>query len=409
MADSSRKGATGWQGWLIDRACQSLKRAYRAAQRLKTLEERYGHPLHRSLPADPAQARYIQGILDRQLLTIRMNMMQFQFFNFLADHDELPWEEEEDVLQKLAFIEKMIAPYRQQETPTKSTKSIKSILFDDVTEEVPANKATPSRRANQADGSFIATVKEIGRELRPGYEEQVVQEIRLFRQQGKTAIRFLVILFTVPLLTQILTKHIIFTPVLDRFISVNPERARPFLREEIRQEAIDEFVRYKEAMEFTHLIGLNPEFSTKREEALQEKALEIFKKNAYRAVDGLANLCADISGLIAFVVVTQFGKNQFPVLWGFVDRFFRGLNDPTKVFIFILVTDLFVGFHSAEGWEVLLETLSEHFGFTPNRSAIYAFIATVPVILDSAIKFWIFNYLSRSSPSSVAVLEKMNQ
>jgi lipoprotein signal peptidase len=53
--------------------------------------------------------------------------------------------------------------------------------------------------------------------------------------------------------------------------------------------------------------------------------------------------------------------------------------------------------------------VSHHFGFTPNRSAIYAFIATVPVILDSAIKFWIFNYLSRSSPSSVAVLEKMNQ
>jgi hypothetical protein len=409
MADSSRKVVTGWQGWLIDRACQNLERAYRAAQRLKTLEERYGHPLHRSFPNDPAQARYIQGILDRQLLTIRMNMMQFHTFNFLADYEGLPGEEEQEILQKLAFIEKMIAPYRQRENPTKSTKSIKSILFDDINEEVPTNEAIPSRRANQANGSFIATVKEIGRELRPGYEEQVVQEIRLFRQQGKRAIRFLVILLTVPLLTQILTKHIIFTPFLDYFVNVNPEYARPFLRDEIRQEAIDEFVRYKEAMEFTHLIGLNPEFSTKREEALQEKALEIFKKNAYRAVDGLANLLADLSGLLAFLVVAQFGKNQFPIVWGFVDRFFRGLNDPTKVFIFILVTDLFVGFHSAEGWEVLLETLSEHFGFTPNRSAIYAFIATVPVILDSAIKFWIFNYLSRSSPSSVAVLEKMNQ
>ena len=406
MADSSRKVATGWQGWLIDRACQNLKRAYRAAQRLKTLEERYGHPLHHSLPDEPAQARYIKGILDRQLLTIRINMMQFHTFNFLADYEGLPWEAEQEVLQKLSFIEKVVAPYRQQETPKKSRKSV---LFDDVKEELPANEATPSRRANQANGSFLATVKEISRELRPGYEEQVVQEIRLFRQQGKTAIRFLCILLIMPLITQILTKHIIFTPFLDYFVNVNPEYARPFLRDEIRQEAIDEFVRYKEAMEFTHLIGLNPEFSTKREEALQEKALEIFKKNAYRAVDGLANLLADLSGLLAFLVVAQFGKNQFPIVWGFVDRFFRGLNDPTKVFIFILVTDLFVGFHSAEGWEVLLETLSEHFGFTPNRSAIYAFIATVPVIWDSAIKFWIFNYLSRSSPSSVAVLEKMNQ
>jgi hypothetical protein len=398
MATTAQKMPRGWQGWLLRRACHHLERAYRAAQRLKTLEERYGHPLPLHFPDDPAKARYLQGVLDRQLLTIRLNMVQFRALNFWADDHELSWEEEQHILQKLAFIEQMVSSYRQRDHGSHQVP---------LHEDVPAEQTV--RRTNQDSGSFLATMMEIGRELQPGYEEQVVQEIRLFRKQGRTAIRFLMVLLTVPLLTQILTKHIIFTPFLDHFISVSPERARPFLRDEIRQEAIEEFVRYKEALEFTHLIGLNPEFSTKREEALQEKALEIFQKNAYRAVDGLANLLADLSGLFAFLVVARLGRGQFPILWGFIDRFFRGLNDPTKVFIFILVTDLFVGFHSAEGWEVLLETVSHHFGFTPNRSAIYAFIATVPVILDSAIKFWIFNYLSRSSPSSVAVLEKMNQ
>lgn len=400
MATPSEKTVSGWHGWLINRACQNLERAYRAAQRLKTLEERYGHPLHASLPDDPGQTRYIKGIVDRQLLTIRVNMVQFQTFNFLADHDELPWEVEQNLLQKLTFIEQIIAPYRQPHSPPQTS------VVDEIGTPV---EDLSTRRAKQANGSFLATVQEIGRELKSGYEEQVVQEIRSFRQQGKTAIRFLCLLLIIPLMTQILTKHFIFTPFLDHFVNVNPERIRPFFRDEIRDETIAEFVRYKEAMQFTHLIGLNPEFSTQGEEALQEKALEIFKRNAYRAVDGLANLLADLSGLFAFIIVARIGRNQFPVLWGFSDRFFRGLNDPTKVFIFILVTDLFVGFHSAEGWEVLLETLSLHFGFTPNRSAIFAFIATVPVIMDSAIKFWIFNYLSRSSPSSVAVLEKMNQ
>ncbi|WP_448381126.1 CemA family protein [Gloeomargarita sp.] len=400
MATTAQKQPGGWQGWLLRRALHHLERAYRAAQRLKTLEERYGHPLPLQFPNDPAKARYLQGILDRQLLTIRLHMVQFRALNFLADYSELPWEEEQQILQKLAFIEQRVSPYRQQAQPSASISSH---------EGVPTSQTAASRRANQDSGSFMATVLEISRELQPGYEEQVVQEIRLFRQQGRTAIRFLVVLLTVPLLTQILTKNIIFTPLLDRFVSVNPEHARPFLRGEIRQEAIEEFVRYKELMEFTHLLGLNPEFSTKREETLQEKALEIFRKHAYRAVDGLANLLADLSGLLAFLVVARLGRGQFPILWGFIDRFFRSLNDPTKVFIFILVTDLFVGFHSVEGWEVLLETLSHHFGITPNRSAIYTFIATVPVILDAAIKFWIFNYLSRSSPSSVAVLEKMNQ
>lgn len=404
MASSSGQIAGGWNRWLIDRACKHLERAYRAAQRLKTLEERYGRPLHQRFMDDPAQSRYIKGILDRQLLTIRVNLFQFQTFNFLADHDECLLDQEQEILQKLAFIEKMVAPYRQKDEP-----DAKNIILNQELSIPEDTKNAQSWRAKKEDGSFLGTIHEIGRELKPGYEEEVVREIRSFRRQGQTAIRFLCILLIVPLLTQIMTKSLIFTPFLDHFISVNPERARPFLRDEIRQEAIAEFVQYKEAMEFTHLIGLNPEFSTKREEALQEKALEIFRTNAYRAVEGLANLLADLSGLLAFLIVARLGRNQFPILWGFTDRFFRNLNDPTKVFIFILVTDLFVGFHSAEGWEVLLETLSEHFGFTPNRSAIYAFIATVPVILDSAIKFWIFNYLSRSSPSAVAVLEKMNQ
>ncbi|MEN9217462.1 MAG: hypothetical protein Q6J33_00480 [Gloeomargarita sp. DG_2_bins_126] len=405
MATSSGKVTRGWNRWLIDRAYKHLERAYRAAQRLKTVQERYGSQLQHPQAADDlAQSRYIKGVIDRQLLTIRVNLFQFQTLNFLADHDECPLDQEQEILQKLGFIEKILGRYRQSQPSTE-----KSVLFQEELSAPEATQNVKSRQAKKQDGTFLGTIHEIGRELRPGYEEEVVREIRLFRRQGQTAIRFLCVLLTVPLLTQILTKNLIFVPFLDHFISTNPERARPFLRDEIRQEVVAEFVQYKEAMEFTHLIGLNPEFSTKREEALQEKAMEIFRKNAYRAVEGLANVLADLSGLLAFLTVSQLGKDQFPILWGFVDRFFRNLNDPTKVFIFILVTDLFVGFHSAEGWEVLLETLSQHFGFTPNRSVIYAFIATVPVILDSAIKFWIFNYLSRSSPSSVAVLEKMNQ
>ncbi|MEN9208007.1 MAG: hypothetical protein Q6L50_05105 [Gloeomargarita sp. GMQP_bins_120] len=387
--------AGGWNSWLLKQAHRNLERAYRAAQRIQTLQERYGRALTPTQFPDPAQARYLQGILDRQLLTIRLHLTQFHALNFLVNHDELPLELEQEVLQKLNFIEQVTAPYRQR------AKAHKTGTED---EESPLN-----RRLKKESGSFLTTLQEFTQELQPGYEEKVVEEIRAFRRQGQMAIRFLCLLLLLPLLTQILTKNLVYAPLLDKFIDVHPTSVRPFFREEIREEMIEEFVRYKETMEFTHLLGLNADFSTRREEALQEKALEIFRKNAYRAVDGLANLLADLTGVAVFLVVARLGQDQFPVLWGFIDRFFRNLNDPTKVLIFILVTDLFVGFHSVEGWEVLLETVSEHFGMTPNRRFIYAFIATVPVVLDAMIKFWIFNYLNRSSPSAVAVLEKMNQ
>ncbi|HJN34815.1 MAG TPA: proton extrusion protein PcxA, partial [Prochlorococcus sp.] len=39
---------------------------------------------------------------------------------------------------------------------------------------------------------------------------------------------------------------------------------------------------------------------------------------------------------------------------------------------------------------------------------ILLFIATFPVILATIFKYWIFRYLNRVSPSSVATLRGMN-
>jgi len=38
-----------------------------------------------------------------------------------------------------------------------------------------------------------------------------------------------------------------------------------------------------------------------------------------------------------------------------------------------------------------------------------AFIATIPVILDTLFKYWIFRYLNRLSPSAVATYRTMNE
>jgi hypothetical protein len=70
---------------------------------------------------------------------------------------------------------------------------------------------------------------------------------------------------------------------------------------------------------------------------------------------------------------------------------------------------IFVGFHSPHGWEVILEGFAGHLGLAANQSLISLFIATVPVILDTMFKYWIFRYLSRVSPSAVATLRNMNE
>ncbi len=109
-----------------------------------------------------------------------------------------------------------------------------------------------------------------------------------------------------------------------------------------------------------------------------------------------------------FAGLVYFNRSRLKILRSATNRTFLALTDPVKVFIFILVTDVFVGFHSAEGWSVILNGVGRHFGLPENEAAVGMFIATVPVFLDSCIKFWIFSYLTRYSPASSAVYERMN-
>jgi hypothetical protein len=112
---------------------------------------------------------------------------------------------------------------------------------------------------------------------------------------------------------------------------------------------------------------------------------------------------------VTFLALIYFGRQQMITLKSLIDRVFVGLNDATKVYLIILFTDMFVGYHSSHGWEVLLEGIAEHFGLPSDRNAIFLFIATVPVMMDATFKYLIFNYLTRKSPSAVAVYRTMNE
>ncbi|MHC5740010.1 hypothetical protein [Nostoc sp.] len=92
---------------------------------------------------------------------------------------------------------------------------------------------------------------------------------------------------------------------------------------------------------------------------------------------------ADGVAIVVFAGIVYFNRNKLANIRNFSNRTFLSLSDPVKVFIFILITDIFVGFHSAEGWEVLLEGIGHHFGLPESKVVIYTFIATVPVMMDS--------------------------
>jgi hypothetical protein len=213
-------------------------------------------------------------------------------------------------------------------------------------------------------------------------------------------------LIIVPFIVALFAKNFIFNPILGNYGNKNPTRIE--LSEEIKEEFSQQLTLFKEEIEVKELLGVIEITPEEKQEQLSEKASELWRESKDKELNGLKNVLADSVALLVFAGLVFFNRNKLTVIRNFSNQTFLNLGDPVKVFLFILVTDLFVGFHSAEGWETILVGIENHFGLPENEAAINLFIATIPVIMDSFTKFWIFSYLTRYSPSASAIYERMN-
>ena len=166
----------------------------------------------------------------------------------------------------------------------------------------------------------------------------------------------------------------------------------------------------KKNLRFDILIGKEQPLSIKSINIkIRNKANEVAKHYNQETKDSIKNILADTLGTTTFIALLKNNKRQLAILYSVFNEILYGLSDTAKSFFIILFTDIFVGYHSSHGWEILLETLLRHFGLPENREFIFLFIATFPVVLDTIFKYWIFRYLNRVSPSAVATYRNMNE
>lgn len=256
--------------------------------------------------------------------------------------------------------------------------------------------------------SIGRTINKIRSDFNPQSEQQFVKDYRVSKNRTITSVKFLAMLVIIPLLTQILSKQLIISPILERVRGENTPEI--FLNSEMEEEALKELKIFERELRFNNLIHQTPLLSSEViEEKVKHKAIELTEEFIGKSNNAISNVFADLMSLVAFGVVIATGKREIMIVKSFMDEIVYGLSDSAKAFLIILFTDIFVGFHSPHGWEVILEGLSEHLGLPANRSAIFLFIATFPVILDTIFKYWIFRYLSRLSPSALATLKEMDE
>jgi len=441
--------------WYFETPDRALDQAYRSALAIRALEEDYfaGEKVEATASSHSERVTaYCTTEVKKNLKFIRLRLSEFDAASSLIDATEnLPSYSEDDtryyesevrersavIVEKLNFIDQVVARY-EEKPPVQSTSLVpvdaarnggKPSLIPAATRSVQRkphqNKAiatslqdtqvsteTVSDKTGVLPRSILNTFQRIRREIDPkseASEREMIDKFRQSRNRTAISIKFLLLLIVVPLLAHQLTKTFLVMPIVERYFPP-PEIEVLFLNQDLQDEALSEFRRYEETLHFSAVLGQAPHMNEEElNEQLREKAVEIARDFQHRGMDAIANIFADICSLAAFGWVIFTGQEEITVVKSFIDEIIYGLSDSAKSFLIILFTDMFVGFHSPHGWEVILEGIARHFGLPESRDFNFLFIATFPVILDTVLKYWIFRYLNRISPSAVATYKTMNE
>lgn len=390
--------------WFINTPARALEKAYQAALSIKSLESEYLATQNEGQLLNDNSRLVLDCIsadIEKYLAIIKLNLAEFKVSRFVLDaNDRNNWN-------KLFLIEEVINKHRTDLTEATIVEDINSIESFQLQDDLKQVKMI-TNKTGILPRSLGRTIQKIKSDFNENSEKEAIQNFRRQRKTTKIAVKCILLLIIVPVLAQQLSKQFFLLPVVEQYREAH--QGEIFINAEMKEEAFKELQSFEEEIKFNNLINLAPRIELEAiEEKLKEKAQELAIEFREKGDNAVSNVFADFVGLIAFAVVALTNKQGITAIKSFLDSIIYNLSDTAKAFIIILFTDIFVGFHSPHGWEVLLEGVANHLGMQPNHSAIFLFIATFPVILDTIFKYWIFRYLNQVSPSAVATLKNMNE
>ena len=377
-------GLTDWMG-AFGRAnsldlSQALERGYEAALQIQSIELEH----YNDRPVRPELELRLPRAMQAQLLRrfrAALQVCQQSLDSITPYRQELAGQE----LRQLQLIETVTARY------------------DGSRGRMPSISRSPEVLPR----SLIGVVDQVRRQLDPEAEASVVAGFRRRRDSTLVSLRILLLLILVPLLVQQVSRSYVASPLVDRLAPDSAFLSYP--KPQLEERAVEKLRIYQGEIEFDALLKGEPVPSREQlQEMLTERAKELKEEADEQSTHAIKNVIADLCALVAFAMVCLIGQRDLQVLRGFLDELVYGLSDSAKAFAIILFTDIFVGFHSPEGWTVLLGGIAHHLGVPARENFIMLFIATFPVVLATIFKYWIFRYLNRVSPSSVATLRNMN-
>uniref|UniRef100_A0A2L1D6W6 Envelope membrane protein n=5 Tax=Diospyros TaxID=13492 RepID=A0A2L1D6W6_9ERIC len=189
----------------------------------------------------------------------------------------------------------------------------------------------------------------------------------------------------------------------------NTKQSETFLNDIQEKNILEKFIELEELLLLEEMIK---EYS---ETHLQKLRIGIHKETLQLIKiyneDRIHTILHFSTNIICFIILSGYsilGNEELVILNSWAQEFLYNLSDTIKAFSILLLTDLCIGFHSPHGWELMIGSVYKDFGFIHNDQIISGLVSTFPVILDTILKYWIFRYLNRVSPSLVVIYHSMN-
>lgn len=244
-----------------------------------------------------------------------------------------------------------------------------------------------------------------------GEDDDILYEDRVFRYASFNSAKFLAVLVIVPWALDFLVHDYVLLPFLDRYVKTVPLAAQMLdVRKSQKLEMVKalkfEKARYRLEVE----IGKSPPLSDEELYLeLRHKALELRDEWRLENRKAFANIWSDMVFGVSLFLLLYFNQNQVALLRFTGYKLLNNITDTGKAFLIILITDIFLGYHSESGWQTLLEVLVEHYGLEIDQAAITVFVCLVPVVVDACVKLWLFKFLPRLSPKVANIFQEMKR
>nr|YP_010689786.1 envelope membrane carbon uptake protein [Ceratostigma ulicinum]WBR75410.1 envelope membrane carbon uptake protein [Ceratostigma ulicinum]WBR75494.1 envelope membrane carbon uptake protein [Ceratostigma ulicinum] len=189
----------------------------------------------------------------------------------------------------------------------------------------------------------------------------------------------------------------------------NTKQSEIFLNDIQERSILEKFTELEELLLLDEIIKEYPETHLQKLRiGIHKETIQLIKLHNEDCIHTIFYFSTNI---ICFLILSGYsiiGNEELLILNSWVQEFLYNLSDTIKAFSILLLIDFCIGFHSPHGWELMIGSIYNDFGFVHNDQILSVLVSTFPVILDTFFKYWIFHYLNRVSPSLVVIYHSMN-